>query len=124
MSTQTIRVVAHLIARTDKIPEVQAILQGIVAPTRQEAGCLSYQLFSNDGNPVEFFVYRRMDRRKCHRRTLRHAAYPKCPDRNNTPAHASTGHPETHLTGLTSLFSQITLRRNRQWLQPKMCAFP
>jgi len=54
MSTQTIKVVVHIIARADKIPEVQTILQGIVAPTRQEAGCLSYQLFSNDVNPVEF----------------------------------------------------------------------
>lgn len=35
MSKQTIKVVAHIIACTDKIPEVQTILHGIVAPTRQ-----------------------------------------------------------------------------------------
>ena len=56
MPKQTLKVVARVIARTDKIPEAQTILHGIVAPTRQEAGCLSYQLFSNNSHPVEFLV--------------------------------------------------------------------
>ncbi|QOJ22590.1 MAG: antibiotic biosynthesis monooxygenase [Gammaproteobacteria bacterium] len=54
MSKQTIRVVAQVIARTDKIPEIQAILQNIVAPTRQETGCLSYQLLRHSSNPAAF----------------------------------------------------------------------
>jgi|CXWL01.1.fsa_nt_gi quinol monooxygenase YgiN len=54
MSKKTIKVVAQVIALVDKITEVQAILQAIVAPTRLETGCLSYQLFRNSGHPAEF----------------------------------------------------------------------
>lgn len=54
MSKHTIRVVAQIVASTDKIPEVHAILQGIVAPTRQEPGCLSYQLLQHRSNPAVF----------------------------------------------------------------------
>ncbi len=54
MSKKTIKVVAQVTALADKIVEVQAILQAIVAPTRLETGCLSYQLFRNSGHPVEF----------------------------------------------------------------------
>lgn len=54
MSHHTIRVVAQVVARTDKISEVQAILQDIVAPTRRETGCLSYQLLHHRSNPAMF----------------------------------------------------------------------
>ncbi|MDO9311240.1 MAG: putative quinol monooxygenase [Nitrosomonas sp.] len=54
MSKKTIKVVAQVIAFADKINEVQAILQAIVAPTRLETGCLSYQLFRNSDHPAEF----------------------------------------------------------------------
>lgn len=54
MPKQTIRVVAQVTALNGKTAEVKTILQSIVAPTRQETGCLSYQLLSNDGNPAEF----------------------------------------------------------------------
>ena len=54
MSQLTIRIVAQIVACTDKIPEVQAILQGIVAPSRREPGCLSYQLLQHRSNPTVF----------------------------------------------------------------------
>ncbi len=54
MSQHTIRAVAQVVACTDKIPEVHAILQGIVAPTRQEPGCLNYQLLQHRSNPAVF----------------------------------------------------------------------
>ncbi len=41
MSKKIIKVVAQVIAFTDKITEVKAILQAIVAPTRLETGCLT-----------------------------------------------------------------------------------
>lgn len=88
MSAQTIRVVAHIIARADKIPQVQTILQGIVAPTRQEAGCLSYQLFSNDGNPVEFLFIEEWT------------------DENAIVAHFGTPHIQQALAKITSLLAQ------------------
>lgn len=54
MSMKTIKVVAQVTALADKITEVQIILQAIVAPTRLETGCLSYQLFRNNSHPAEF----------------------------------------------------------------------
>ncbi|WP_394808077.1 putative quinol monooxygenase [Nitrosomonas sp.] len=42
MSNKTIKVVAQVTALADKIVEVQAILQAIVAPTRLKIGCLNY----------------------------------------------------------------------------------
>ena len=54
MQNETIRVVATVTALADKTIAVQAILQQIVTPTRQEAGCLNYQLLKNKDNPAEF----------------------------------------------------------------------
>ena len=54
MSKKIIKVVAQVTALADKITEVQAILQAIVAPTRLETGCLSYQLVRNSSHPAEF----------------------------------------------------------------------
>ena len=64
MSKKTIKVVAQVIAFADKITEVQAILQGIVAPTRLETGCLSYQLFRNSGHPAELLFIEEWDDEK------------------------------------------------------------
>ena len=88
MSKQTIRVVAHLIARTDKIPQVQAILQGIVAPTRQEAGCLSYQLLHHRNNPATFLFIE------------------EWADENAISAHFSTPHIQQALAEITPLLAQ------------------
>lgn len=88
MSKQTIKVVAHVIARTDKIPEVQTIPRGIVAPTRQETGCLSYQLFSNNSHPVEFLVIEEWT------------------DENAIAAHFTTPHIQQALTEIAPLLAQ------------------
>jgi quinol monooxygenase YgiN len=87
MSKQTIKVVAHVIAHTDKIPQVQAILQKIVAPTRQEAGCLSYQLFSNDSQPSEFLFIEEWT------------------DENAIAAHFGTPHIQQALAEITPLLA-------------------
>ena len=49
-----IKVMATLIARHDKIEETKAALGSLVAPTRAEAGCISYELFQADSDPTEF----------------------------------------------------------------------
>ena len=49
-----IKVMATLIARTDKIEETKAALGSLVAPTRDEVGCISYELFQSDADPTEF----------------------------------------------------------------------
>jgi quinol monooxygenase YgiN len=50
----TIRVVARIPVRPDKIVEARAILEGFVAPTRKEAGCITYELLQNRHDPTDF----------------------------------------------------------------------
>ena len=54
MATDKIRVVAHITARPGKEAEVQSILSGMLTPTRQESGCIQYELLHNLNNPAEF----------------------------------------------------------------------
>jgi len=54
MTKGRLQVVARLAARQEKVDEVQAILAGLVPPTRAEAGCLSYELLQNHDDPTDF----------------------------------------------------------------------
>lgn len=54
MITETVRVVAHIIARPGKEAEVQSILSEMLVPTRQEPGYIQYELLHNLNNPAEF----------------------------------------------------------------------
>ncbi len=53
MST-TIRIVAHVIALSDKIEAVKVVLIELLEPTRKEAGCIKYQLLQNQSDPTDF----------------------------------------------------------------------
>lgn len=88
MSKQTIKVVAHVIARAEKIPQVQSILQGIIVPTRQEAGCLSYQLLHHRNNPATFLFIEEWT------------------DENAIVAHFGTPHIQQALAEITPLLAQ------------------
>lgn len=50
----SLRVVAHIQARPETIEETKAMLLGLIAPTRQEAGCISYHLHQNNADPADF----------------------------------------------------------------------
>jgi quinol monooxygenase YgiN len=50
----TLRVVAHLRAKADKIEETREALTSLVEPTREEAGCIGYELMQNDAEPTDF----------------------------------------------------------------------
>jgi quinol monooxygenase YgiN len=50
----TLRVVATITAQPGKANELKTILLGLIAPTRAEAGCLSYQLLQNNSDPTDF----------------------------------------------------------------------
>ena len=50
----TLRVVAHLKARPDKIEEARQALVSMVAPTRAEDGCIVYEMLQNDVDPTDF----------------------------------------------------------------------
>ena len=43
-----VRVIARFVARQGKEDELQALLQGMLLPTRAEAGCKSYELYESD----------------------------------------------------------------------------
>ncbi len=50
----TVRVVAHFNARPETADAIREIVTGFIAPTRKEAGCISYVLMRNDSDPLEF----------------------------------------------------------------------
>jgi quinol monooxygenase YgiN len=53
MANQTIRVVAHLVALPDKVEVLKAVLLELIEPTRQEAGCIRYELWQNQSDPTD-----------------------------------------------------------------------
>ena len=50
----SLRVVARIQAKPDKIGEVRELLLGLVVPTRKEAGCVTYELLQNSNDPGDF----------------------------------------------------------------------
>ena len=54
MSKPTLRVVARLVAFPDKVAELKSLLLSIIEPTRQEAGCIKYELLQNQVDPTDF----------------------------------------------------------------------
>jgi quinol monooxygenase YgiN len=48
------KVILRLAAKPDKVEELKAVLTSLVAPTRKEAGCLSYEIFQNRADPCDF----------------------------------------------------------------------
>ncbi len=47
-------VVAHLTSKPEKVEETRAALEGLIAPTRAEAGCIKYELHLNNADPTRF----------------------------------------------------------------------
>lgn len=54
---KTVTVVATFEARPGKENELRNALVGLVAPTRQEAGCLNYDLHVLPGAPAKFLFH-------------------------------------------------------------------
>ena len=54
---KNIIVVATFQARPGKENELRAALTGLLAPTRKEAGCLSYDLHQLPDDPLRFLFY-------------------------------------------------------------------
>jgi len=50
----TSRVVARIKAKPGKVEEVREALTGLVAPTRNEPGCIVYELLQNTDDPTDF----------------------------------------------------------------------
>jgi quinol monooxygenase YgiN len=54
MSEAKVYVVARMTAVPAKVEAVKELLLGLLPPTRQEEGCLRYDLYQNQSNSLEF----------------------------------------------------------------------
>jgi quinol monooxygenase YgiN len=54
MPENSIRIVARVVANPDSADQVRSILSGLVEPTRNESGCISYELLQNRTDPTDF----------------------------------------------------------------------
>ena len=54
---KTVRVIAHLTAKADKIEETRTALTAVIEPTRAEDGCILYELMQNNADPADFTFY-------------------------------------------------------------------
>jgi len=54
MAGDTLRVVARVKARPNKVNELLSVLSSLVEPTRKEPGCLSYELLQNNEDLADF----------------------------------------------------------------------
>lgn len=54
MSKPTIRVVARFIALPDQVEQLKSLLLSVIEPSRQDAGCIQYELLQNQADPTDF----------------------------------------------------------------------
>ena len=54
MASDTLRVVARLLAKPEKVSDLRTVLSGLMEPTRAEPGCISYELLQNKENEADF----------------------------------------------------------------------
>ena len=57
MTDKKITVLAVLRARADRIEQVKKVLESLIGPTRQEAGCISYDLHQGYEDKEHFMFY-------------------------------------------------------------------
>ncbi len=53
--------VACVTARPEHVETLKSLLLTLIAPTRGEAGCISYQLLQNSADPAEFTFLERWE---------------------------------------------------------------
>ena len=51
---KTLRVVARVVALPDQVEALKELLISLVEPTREERGCLYYELLQNQQDPTDF----------------------------------------------------------------------
>lgn len=59
-----VTIVAHIMAKSDKIDFVKAELQKLIPITRTEEGCINYDLHQDNENPAHFVFYENWDSRE------------------------------------------------------------
>ncbi len=56
MPKENVHAIALLNARPDKTEELNSLLASLLEPTRQESGCIRFELLQNRETPTEFAV--------------------------------------------------------------------
>ena len=54
---ESLTVIAHIRAKPGQESRVRQVLQGLVSPTRAEAGCINYDLHQSQTDPTLFVFY-------------------------------------------------------------------
>ena len=54
MTDPKVCVLATVVALPNQVEEAKAILLSLIAPTRQEPGCIRYELWQKQDDPVDF----------------------------------------------------------------------
>jgi quinol monooxygenase YgiN len=62
--SETITVIAHIRARAGKEPATEQILTGLIGPTKNEPGCISYDLFARPDNPGRYMFIETWENRE------------------------------------------------------------
>ena len=57
-------IVAHIIAKADKIEPVKAELLKLIAPSREDQGCVQYDFHQDNENPAHFMFYENWESRE------------------------------------------------------------
>ncbi|ACK70303.1 Antibiotic biosynthesis monooxygenase [Gloeothece citriformis PCC 7424] len=65
MTKNYLRVVARVMALPDKIEDLKLVFFPLVEATRQEKGCLQYELLHNQNDPTEFIFVETWETKEC-----------------------------------------------------------
>ena len=60
-----LNVVAKLVAKRDSVERVKRELLKLIAPTRQEQGCIEYRLHQDNDDPAVFIFYENWESAAC-----------------------------------------------------------
>ncbi len=61
---ETLRIVARVEAKVDKVDLVKSELLKLIEPTRMEKGCIQYDLHQDDNTPEVFIFYENWESRE------------------------------------------------------------
>ncbi len=61
---QQLTIVAHLVARADKIEAAKEFLLNLIPTTHAEPGCIDYLPHQDNDNPAKFTYYERWENRE------------------------------------------------------------
>jgi quinol monooxygenase YgiN len=56
MEETMVKIIARISARSDAAAQLRQVLKDLAAATRNEAGCVSYESFQDEDNPLDFIT--------------------------------------------------------------------